>query len=256
VIEFLKDCIHELNDLYIKNVDSIYIKELEIIINADIISAKKGESPIVEIKNKISAEIKHVTLYLLRKFKWEGDCFEAVTFTTEVPTEKKTAFKEALKEAYTKKKTAFEEAQEEYIDAVYFPILMEYSKFLYEKMTDINTTINDPEYWKMRKEVSDTSLEDGNDSTNDIKHNETHNTNTNVEPPKIIQELIGELQLYPDPIDGKHKPIKNDRKFIRWLVENNYDERLTEDNYLTFINCTLKEETINRYFREARDEMK
>ena len=60
MIEFLSDYIHELNDLDNKNFEPLYIKELEVKINEDFLSAKKGKSSIVEIKNKISAEKIHM----------------------------------------------------------------------------------------------------------------------------------------------------------------------------------------------------
>ena len=73
--------------------------------------------------------------------------------------------------------------------------------------------------------------------------------------PKIIGELIDNLQLKPEPINGKYRPTSdNDRQFVFWIVENNYDDYLSSDNYFLIIHCNLKKDTINRYFLEARDE--
>ena len=75
------------------------------------------------------------------------------------------------------------------------------------------------------------------------------------EPPGIIKELIDALQLHSKPIEGKYKPInKSDRQFIFWIVNNLYDDRLTPDNYSNFIQCNVNENTIKRYYNNARDE--
>jgi len=69
----------------------------------------------------------------------------------------------------------------------------------------------------------------------------------------ILNELIGALQLDPNPINGKYRPASGDYKqFVYWIVEHKYDEFLTKDNFFTFIHCTLKKEYITRYFREAK----
>ena len=76
-------------------------------------------------------------------------------------------------------------------------------------------------------------------------------------PPKPIQELIDQLQLDHIPINGKYRPASgNYKKFVYWIVDNKYDEILTQDNFFTFIHCTVKEENIKRYFREAQDSQK
>lgn len=72
--------------------------------------------------------------------------------------------------------------------------------------------------------------------------------------PTVIQELIDALQLKTQPIDGKYCPTIPHKDFIFWLVNNDYDVYLTQDNYFTFIHCSLDSETIKRAYREARDE--
>jgi len=75
--------------------------------------------------------------------------------------------------------------------------------------------------------------------------------------PQILNELIEALQLDPNPINRKYRPATNNYKqFIYWIVNNNYDDFLTEDNFFTFIHCTIKKENVKRYFRDARDEKK
>jgi hypothetical protein len=82
-------------------------------------------------------------------------------------------------------------------------------------------------------------------------------TKSGGKTPHILNELIEELQLDPNPISGKYRPASGDYKqFVYWIVNNNYDEILTENNFFTFIHCTIKEENVKRYFREARDEKK
>jgi len=82
-----------------------------------------------------------------------------------------------------------------------------------------------------------------------------HKKIKDAERPSILTELIGALQLDPEPIDGKYRPASDDYKqFVYWIVNNNYDEFLTKDNFFTFIHCTIKKEYITRYFREAKDE--
>jgi len=45
----------------------------------------------------------------------------------------------------------------------------------------------------------------------------------NIEPPKIIKELIDAGQLEPVPINGKFKIYKKSmKKFIEWCFDNNY----------------------------------
>jgi len=62
------------------------------------------------------------------------------------------------------------------------------------------------------------------------------------------------LQLEAIPIEGKYRPTcGNDRSFVIWLVNNEYDTYLTQDNYFTFIHCSLDPETIKRYYRDARE---
>jgi len=71
-------------------------------------------------------------------------------------------------------------------------------------------------------------------------------------PPEIIEQLIDALQLHPNPTNGKYLRIgKSDRQFVFWIVENNFHDRLTPDNYFDFIQCCLRKEVINRYFRDA-----
>jgi hypothetical protein len=67
----------------------------------------------------------------------------------------------------------------------------------------------------------------------------------------IIKELIGALQLKPEPKEGRYIPTNSIPQFIKWIVENKYDEYLNQNNFLKFIYCDLKEETIKRYFRDA-----
>ena len=72
--------------------------------------------------------------------------------------------------------------------------------------------------------------------------------------PTVIQELIDALQLEARPIEGKYRPTSgNDSKFVSWIVNNKYDTYLTQDNYFTFIHCSLDPETIKRYYRYARE---
>ena len=79
--------------------------------------------------------------------------------------------------------------------------------------------------------------------------------NKRFSTPKIIQEIIESLQLKPHPIDGKYElAADNHKQFVIWLVNNNYNEYLTQDNYFEFIHCRLDAETIKRYYREARNE--
>jgi len=79
------------------------------------------------------------------------------------------------------------------------------------------------------------------------------NKKINGERTSILTELINSLQLDPNPINGKYRPASgNYKQFVSWIVENNYDDYLTPDNFFTFIYCTVKEENIKRYFREAR----
>jgi len=53
------------------------------------------------------------------------------------------------------------------------------------------------------------------------------------EPPRVIKEIIEALQLNSIPINGKYSPASGDYKqFIYWIVDNNYDEILTEDIFL------------------------
>jgi len=75
----------------------------------------------------------------------------------------------------------------------------------------------------------------------------------NDRPPQILQEIIDKLQLEPKPINGKYRPSSGDYKqFVNWIVDNRYDDYLSEKNFFTFIHCTIEKESINRYFREAR----
>jgi len=79
--------------------------------------------------------------------------------------------------------------------------------------------------------------------------------NITGERPTILTELINKLQLDPKPIDGKYRPASGDYKqFVYWIVDNEYDKFLTKDNFFTFIHCTIKEENIKRYFRDAKEE--
>ena len=71
--------------------------------------------------------------------------------------------------------------------------------------------------------------------------------------PGIIQKLLFAGKLKPGPREGRYLQLcGNDKKFIRWIVENNYDGELTPDNYFEYIHCMRTEETIKRYFRSAR----
>jgi hypothetical protein len=68
----------------------------------------------------------------------------------------------------------------------------------------------------------------------------------------ILGELVLALQL--EQVDGKHKPPdRNYKRFVRWIVDNNYDDYLTQSNFFKFIDCPVKEENIKRYYREARE---
>lgn len=87
-----------------------------------------------------------------------------------------------------------------------------------------------------------------------VNNRKTDQDNNKQKIPEIIQELIDTLQLEPEPIGGKYQPTKNDRKFVFWIVDNKYDDYLTQDNYFNFIRCNLEENTIKRYFQEAKDE--
>jgi hypothetical protein len=71
---------------------------------------------------------------------------------------------------------------------------------------------------------------------------------------EILRELVSALQLDPVPINGKYKPPhENYKGFVMWIVDNNYDDYLTAKNFLTYIHCPRKEESIRRYYREAEE---
>jgi len=70
---------------------------------------------------------------------------------------------------------------------------------------------------------------------------------------RTIKELQDSLQLKHDMINGKYCPTNNEKAFVRWIVDNNYDDVLTPGNYFSFIHSKVKEETVKKYFREARD---
>jgi hypothetical protein len=71
---------------------------------------------------------------------------------------------------------------------------------------------------------------------------------------EILKELVSALQLDPEPIDGKHRPSGGNYKgFVRWIVDNNYDDYLTPKNFFTYIYCTVEKESIKRAYRDARE---
>jgi len=178
MIEFLSDYIHELKDLDIKNIDSVYIKELEIKITANLISAKRGESSIVETKNKISAEKFRVMTLLHQIDDAICDDVEDWNDNLEWPTYEHIPEKDIVEKAVfgtvrhvhceytgitTKKKITLEEMQKVHALTFYVPILMEYLEFLHAKEKDINNTANDTEYWKMRMEAIKDISKNGNE---------------------------------------------------------------------------------------------
>jgi len=68
----------------------------------------------------------------------------------------------------------------------------------------------------------------------------------------VIRQLIDHLQLKPKSVNGKYSiTAKSHRQFIFWIVDNNYDDYLTQNNYFDYIDCQHKAETIKRSFREA-----
>ena len=80
----------------------------------------------------------------------------------------------------------------------------------------------------------------------------------NLNKNTIIKELRDALVLKND-LSENGKCIHNqssDRVFVKWIVDNNYDDFVTEKNYFDIFECKLKMNTIQRYFEDARAESK
>ena len=60
MLTFIKDCILQPTDFLFKTIDSIYIRDLELLIKEDFQKVKKGEKPISEFRETIVDEISHV----------------------------------------------------------------------------------------------------------------------------------------------------------------------------------------------------
>jgi hypothetical protein len=165
--EFLKDCMHELKDLDIKNIDFAYIKELEIKVMVDLATVKKGEKPIYEIRDIIIAEETHVMSFLYRIDKVIREYVKEMNEIQEWQTYEHIPEKDIVEQsiAFGTIRTAYledtgvqtkgfnitlEEAQKTHVLAFYVPIFKEYAEFLKRTETEIDTIINDPEYWNMR----------------------------------------------------------------------------------------------------------
>jgi hypothetical protein len=54
------------------------------------------------------------------------------------------------------------------------------------------------------------------------------NTEANIEPQKIIKDLIDAGQLDPVPMDSKYRPYKSMPQFIQWCFDNNYGDDISK----------------------------
>jgi hypothetical protein len=54
------------------------------------------------------------------------------------------------------------------------------------------------------------------------------NTAANIEPPKIIKDLIDAAQLDKEPVNGKYKPFKSMPQFIQWCFDNGYGDDISK----------------------------
>jgi hypothetical protein len=165
--EFLKDCIHELKALDIKNIDFAYIKELEIKVMADLATVKRGERPIHEIRDIIMAEEAHVISFLFRIDEAIREFVKEMNEIQEWQTYEYNPEKDMVEQSIvfgaigklhleeTGVQTeglniTLEEAQKKHALAFYVPVFKEYIEFLIRTKIEIDTVINDPEYWNMR----------------------------------------------------------------------------------------------------------
>ena len=166
----LKECIHELKELVTKTVDSVYIKELEIMIKADLAKVRKAEIPVSVLRQRINSEIKHVdkllhTLALEIKGISRGNkdqpededyrFIPATVVETRDGTHANLLSKLKLHEIG--KNPTSEEAMIKEIAPVYTHILKErlleeYLSFLITVSKEILLIAEDPEYWKIRSE--------------------------------------------------------------------------------------------------------
>jgi hypothetical protein len=93
------------------------------------------------------------------------------------------------------------------------------------------------------------------DFRNDV--NTTVNESQLIEPPKIIKVFIDEGQLEPNPVNGQYKPFKNVRQFIFWCVDNNYEDDISVNFILYYINHEgVDEKSIREYIAEAKRQKK
>jgi hypothetical protein len=81
------------------------------------------------------------------------------------------------------------------------------------------------------------------------------NATANIEPPKIIKDLIDAGQLEELPINRQYKPFKTLRQFIFWCVDNNYGDDLCVpfiSHYIFHEGVTNR--SIDEYIRTAKRE--
>ena len=168
MITYLKDCIHEFNDLVIKNIDSVYFKELEVIITADLSKAKRGEKPITEIRQIINTEKIHVHTLLgmiameikgISRGYEEPPKYPVYEYITENMLETLPGTPEQLLSKLKLHEIREESTPEEikeiapvYIHILKERLLEEYLAFLDTVTNKIESIANDPEYWRMRSE--------------------------------------------------------------------------------------------------------
>jgi hypothetical protein len=81
----------------------------------------------------------------------------------------------------------------------------------------------------------------------------TGETTANVEPPKIIKDLIdaGQLNGVPES-NGKYKPLKTIPKFIEWCLNYGYQDYITSEFILEYIYSENTISTIKEYIRKKK----
>jgi hypothetical protein len=78
----------------------------------------------------------------------------------------------------------------------------------------------------------------------------------NIEPIKIIKDIIEAGQLDPNPVNGQYKPYKTMPQFIQWCFNNGYEDDLSPNFILENIffegNGGDKLRSIQMYVCKAR----
>ena len=168
MLEFLKDCIHELKDLVTQTVDHVYLKELEIIINKELKQVKTGVLEISYFRKRINSEIKHVYMLLhllaleikgISRGRKKPPEDEKINYIPETVLETLDGtyaqILSKLKSHKVKEESTPEEIKEiapVYVYLLKERLLEEYLTFLEKVSKKIIKTIDDPEYWKSRSQ--------------------------------------------------------------------------------------------------------